>query len=48
MLKHGDAKTDFVDSVFEREKISTTSFFNKFAVPHAIHFGDVKTRITFY
>lgn len=47
MLKHGDAKTDFVDSVFEHEKISTTSFFNKFAVPHAIHFGDVKTRITF-
>lgn len=47
MLKYGDAKTDFVDSVFEREKISTTLFSNKFAVPHAIHFGDVKTRITF-
>lgn len=47
MLKYGDAKTDFVDSVFEREKMSTTSFFNKFAVPHAIEFGDVKTRITF-
>lgn len=47
MLKHGDAKTDFVDSVFEREKISSTSFFNKFAVPHAIEFGSVKTRISF-
>jgi len=47
MLKYGNAKTDFVDSVFEREKISTTSFSNKFAVPHAIYFGNVKTKITF-
>ncbi|MCD8028755.1 MAG: PTS sugar transporter subunit IIA [Erysipelotrichaceae bacterium] len=47
MLKYGNADTDFVYSVFEREKITTTSFFNKFAIPHAIEFGSVKTCITF-
>ena len=46
MLKQGYANTEFVDSVFEREKISDTSYFNKFAIPHAIYFGSSKTCIS--
>lgn len=33
--------------VYLNAKNINNFIFNKFAVPHAIHFGDVKTRITF-
>lgn len=39
----GYAKTGFVDSVLKRESMSSTSFFDTFAIPHAIELEAQKT-----
>lgn len=37
---------DFIDSVIQREKLSSTCFENKFAIPHAIKMNSKKTVIS--
>lgn len=41
--KFGLAEKGFIDSVLKREKMSSTCFFNTFAIPHAIELNAKKT-----
>ena len=45
MVEFGVADENFISSVFEREKLSPTCFFNSFAIPHAINMNAHKTMV---
>jgi len=44
MLKLGIVEKDFYDNVIQREELSSTCFFNSFAVPHGLYFNAKKSR----
>lgn len=43
VVEQGYANHDFIDSTIKREKISSTCFFDSFAIPHAIHLNALKS-----
>lgn len=43
MVDFGIVQDDFINSVFEREKLSPTCFFDAFAIPHALNMDAKKT-----
>lgn len=43
MIDMGVCEEGFIDSVFEREAMSPTSFFDAFAIPHSIKMNAKKT-----
>lgn len=45
MIEFGIVQQDFTDSVFEREKLSPTCFYDAFAIPHALNMDAKKTMI---
>lgn len=45
MIEFGIVQQDFTASVFEREKLSPTCFFDAFAIPHALNMEAKKTMI---
>lgn len=46
MIKCGIANEHFTDSVIQREKLSSTSFGAKYAIPHAIELNSNKTMVS--
>ena len=46
MVDFGIVQQSFIDSVFEREKLSPTCFFDAFAIPHALTMDAKKTIIS--
>ena len=46
LVKNGYVDDTFVDSVLQREKISSTSFYNGFALPHAINHSAIESCIS--
>lgn len=46
MIDFGIVQHDFIASVFEREKLSPTCFFDAFAIPHALNMDAKKTMIS--
>lgn len=45
IVEEGIVQENFIQSVYQRETISSTCFFNLFAVPHAIELNAKKTQI---
>jgi len=45
MLDFGVVKENYIESVLKRESLSSTSFFDKFAIPHPINMDAKKTMI---
>ena len=45
MFDFGVVNENYIESVFKRESLSSTSFFNKFAIPHPIMMDAKKTMI---
>ncbi len=44
-IDHGLVREDFIESVLKRERISSTCFFDTFAIPHAIDMNAQKTMV---
>lgn len=44
-IDYGLVKEDFIDSVLKRERISSTCFFDTFAIPHGIDMNALKTMV---